>query len=121
MTKFTGEKVLMRIHISENDKHGHRPLYESLIDLMMDEGMAGATVLRGVSGFGPHLVYHTDKLLELAKDLPMIIEVVASEEKLEALMPKIDSMMQGGLITFEKVRVMRYCDKNDKTCEMREP
>ncbi len=121
MTKFTGEKVLMRIHISENDRYRHKPLYEALIDLLMNEGFAGATVLRGVSGFGPHLVYHTDKLLELAKDLPMIIEVIAAEDKLDAIMPKIDTMMNGGLITFEKVRVMRYCDKNDKVCELKEP
>lgn len=121
MTKYTGEKVLMRVHISENDKHGHRPLYEALVEMLMDEGFAGATVLRGVAGFGPHLVYHTDRLLELAKDLPMIVEVVAAEEKLEAVMPKIDTMMNGGLITFEKVRVMRYCERNDKACELKEP
>ncbi len=121
MTKLTGEKVLMRVHISENDKHGHRPLYEVLVELLMDEGFAGATVLRGVSGFGPHLVYHTDKLLELAKDLPMIVEVVASQDRLEAVMPKIDAIMKGGLITFETVHVIRYCDKNDKTCIVKEP
>lgn len=121
MTKFMGDKVLMRIHVSESDKHGHRPLYEALIELLMHEGFSGATVLRGVSGFGPHLVYHTDKLLELAKDLPMIIEVVAAEDKLEAAMPKIDEMMNGGIITFENVRVMRYCGKNDKVCEVKEP
>jgi PII-like signaling protein len=121
MSKFIGDKVLMRIHISENDKHGRRPLYEALVDVLMHEGFAGATVLRGVSGFGPHLVYHTDRLLELAKDLPMIVEVVAAEDKLEAIMPKIDAMMSGGLITFEKVRVVRYCDKNDKVCELKEP
>lgn len=121
MTKFTGEKVLMRVHISENDRHGIRPLYEALVDLLMHEGFAGATVLRGVAGFGPHLVYHTDKLLELAKDLPLIVEVVASRDKLEAVMPKIDEMMKGGLITFEDVQVVRYCDKNDKVCIVKEP
>ncbi len=121
MPKFTGEKVLMRIHISENDKHGHRPLYEALIDLLMQEGFAGATVLRGVAGFGPHLVYHTDKLLDLAKDLPVIVEVVASQEKVDLVMPKIDAMMAGGVITFEKVNVVRYCDKNDKACLVTEP
>ncbi|HKZ15955.1 MAG TPA: DUF190 domain-containing protein [Geobacteraceae bacterium] len=121
MTKFTGEKVLMRVHISENDKHGHKPLYEALVDLLMEEGFGGATVIRGVAGFGPHLVYHTDKLLELARDLPMIVEVVSSRDKLEAVMPKIDEMMKGGLITFENVQVIRYCDKNDKVCIMKEP
>ncbi len=118
MSKFTGEKVLMRIHISENDSYKHKPLYEALIELMMHEKIAGASVIRGVAGFGPHLKYHTDKLLTLSKELPMIVEVVASEERLNKLMPQIDAMMQGGIITFEKVRIVRYCEKNDKTCEL---
>jgi PII-like signaling protein len=121
MTKFAGEKMLMRIHIGEGDKHGHMPLYEALVELFMKEGFAGATVLRGVAGFGPHLVYHTSKLLDIAKDLPMVVEVVASEDKVNAVMPKIDEMMQGGLITLESVRVIRYCDKNDKECLLRSP
>jgi len=121
MTKLAGEKLLMRIHIGENDKYGHRPLYEALIELFMREGFAGATVLRGIAGFGPHLVYHTDKLLDIAKDLPIIVEVVASEEKVNDVMPKIDEMMLGGIITLETVRVVRYCDKNDATCLLHEP
>jgi PII-like signaling protein len=121
MTKLAGEKILMRIHIGESDKHGHRPLYEALVELLIREGFAGATVLRGVAGFGPHLVYHTDKLLDIAKDLPMIVEVVAGEDKIDAVMPKIDEMMQGGLITLESVRVVRYCDKNDTECLIHEP
>jgi PII-like signaling protein len=121
MTKFMGEKLLMRIHIGESDKYGHKPLYEALVELFISEGFAGATVLRGVAGFGPHLVYHTDKFLDIAKDLPMIVEVVASEDKVDAVMPKIDEMMQGGLITLESVRVIRYCDKNDRECLIHSP
>ncbi len=121
MTKFLGEKVLMRVHIGENDKYGHKPLYEALIDLLLHEGFSGATVLRGVAGFGPHLIYHTDKLLELAKELPFIVEVVASQEKIDKVMPKIDEMMSGGIITTESVHVVRYCDKNDQQCMLNEP
>jgi PII-like signaling protein len=110
MTKFLGDKVLMRIHVGENDKYGHRPLYEGLIDLLLHAGFSGATVLRGIAGFGPHLVYHTDKLLELSKELPIIIEVVAAQEKIDMVMPKIDDMMTGGIITIEPVRVVRYCN-----------
>ncbi|UFS71754.1 DUF190 domain-containing protein [Geomonas sp. RF6] len=121
MGKLEGEKTLMRIHISENDTFHHKPLYEALTQLLMKEGFKGATVLRGISGFGPHLVYHSDRFLELAKELPIIIEVVASQERIDRTMPKIDEMMCGGLITLEKVRVVRYCDKNDEACLVNEP
>ena len=72
------------------------------------EGFAGATVLRGVAGFGAHSVYHTDKLLRLSQDLPIVVEVVDSQEKIDAVMPKIDEMMNGGMITLEKATVIRY-------------
>jgi uncharacterized protein len=108
MEKFTGEKVLMRIFVGESDRHGRRPLFEALVELFHQEGCAGATVLRGVAGFGARNVFHTDKLLELSHDLPLVIEVVESEAKLDALMPRIDAMMSGGLITRERVSVVRY-------------
>jgi hypothetical protein len=121
MSKFCGEKVLIRIFIGENDKYGHKPLYEALIDYLIEEGFAGATVLRGVAGFGPHCIYHTDKLLELSAELPIILEVVASREKLDRAMPKLDEMMSGGLITMETVNVVRYCNKDDGQCVLKEP
>ncbi|HEY5975211.1 MAG TPA: DUF190 domain-containing protein [Geobacteraceae bacterium] len=108
MERFRGDKILMRIFVGESDRHGRRPLYEALVELFRQEGCAGATVLRGVAGFGARSVFHTDKLLELSHDLPLIIEVVESEEKLDALMPRIDAMMTGGLITREQVRVVYY-------------
>ncbi len=111
MTKFSGEKVLMRIFMGESDKVGHRPLYEVLVEFFRTEGFAGATVLRGVAGFGAHSVFHTDKLLRLSLDLPMIIEVVESQEKIDAVMPRVDAMMTGGMITLEKVTVLRYSHK----------
>jgi hypothetical protein len=111
--KLGGEKVLMRIFIGESDRHGHRPLYEALVELFRGEGLAGATVLRGVSGFGAHSVYHTAKLLRLSTDLPMIIEVVDAQEKIDAMMPRIDELMDGGLVTLEKVMVIRYTDHGE--------
>jgi len=108
MRKLVGENLLLRIYIAEGDRYEHRPLYEALVDMLRKEGFAGATVLRGVSGFGAHSVYHSQKLLDLSADLPMIIEAVESEEKINAVMPRIDTMMSGGMITMEKVKVIRY-------------
>jgi len=108
MTKFTGEKVLMRIFTGETKKYGHKPLYEALVEMFRQEGFAGATVLRGVAGFGAHRVYHTQKLLELSADLPMVIEVVDTKEKIDSILPKVDEMIDSGLITLEKVTVFRY-------------
>jgi len=112
MTKLSGEKVLMRIFTGEMKKFGHLPLYEALVELFRKEGFAGVTVLRGVSGFGAHRVYHTHKLLDLSADLPMVIEVVETQEKIDAIMPKVDEMIESGLITLEKVRVVRYTHKH---------
>ena len=108
MRNFVGENLLIRIFIAEGDRFEHRPLYEALVEMLRKEGFAGATVLRGVSGFGAHSVYHSQKLLDLSADLPMIIEAVESEEKINAVMPRIDAMMSGGMVTMEKVRVIRY-------------
>jgi hypothetical protein len=115
MSKLTGENVLMRIFIGESDRYGHQPLYEALVELLRKEGFAGATVLRGVSGFGAHSVYHTQKLLDLSADLPLVIETVDTQEKIDAIMPRIDEMMGGGMITLEKATVIRYShDPNKK-------
>jgi uncharacterized protein len=113
MTKLSGELVLMRIFIGESDKIGHVPLYEALVELFRKEGLAGATVLRGVAGFGAHSVYHTDKLLRLSMDLPIVVEVVERQEKIDAVMPKIDEMMSGGMITLEKATVIRYSPRGE--------
>jgi uncharacterized protein len=108
-----GEKVLMRIFIGESDRHGHRPLHEALVELFRKEGLAGATVLRGVSGFGAHSVFHSAKLLRLSVDLPMIVEVVDAQEKIDAIMPRVNELMDGGLVTMEMVRVIRYTHHRD--------
>lgn len=108
MTKLIGEQVLMRIFIGEGDRFGHKPLYEALVELLRSEGFAGATVLRGVCGFGANRVYHTQKLLDLSADLPLVVEAVDTQEKINAIMPRIDDMMGGGMITLEKATVIRY-------------
>lgn len=108
MTKLTGEQLLMRIFIGESDRYGHKPLYEALVELLRSEGFAGATVLRGICGFGANRVYHTQKLLDLSADLPLVVEVIDTQEKINAIMPRIDGMMGGGMITLEKATVIRY-------------
>lgn len=108
MSKLIGEQVLMRIFIGESDRHGRTPLHEALVELFRREGFAGATVLRGVAGFGARSVYHTDKLLRLSADLPIVVEVVDSQERFDAIMPKIDAIMNGGMITLEKATVIHY-------------
>ncbi|MEI6208424.1 MAG: DUF190 domain-containing protein [Desulfuromonadales bacterium] len=115
MTQLTGEQVLMRIFIGESDRCGHKPLHEALVELLRREGFAGATVLRGVSGFGAHSVYHTRKLLDLSADLPLIVEVVDSQSKIDAIMPRIDGMMGGGMITLDKTTVIRYSHNEKKS------
>ena len=114
MSKLTGEKILMRIFVGEAKRYGHRPLYEALVELFMSEGFAGATVLKGVAGFGSHRAYHTHKLLELSSDLPMVVEVIESQEKIDAIMPKLDEMMESGMVTLEKATVIRYTHKHEK-------
>jgi uncharacterized protein len=108
MRKIDGEQVLMRIFIGENDKWQRRPLYLVLVELFRSKQLAGATVLRGVAGFGPRSILHTAGILKVSADLPLIIEVVDSQEHLDAVLPEVDRMMSGGLITMEKVRVLRY-------------
>lgn len=113
MSKFIGEKVLMRIFVGETKMHGHRPLYEVLVELFLAEGFAGATVLKGVIGFGAHRIYHTHKLLELSADMPMVVEVVESQEKIDAIMSKVDAIMESGMITLEKATVIRYTHRHE--------
>ena len=90
-----------------------QPLHEALVELFKQEGFAGATVLRGVAGFGAHSIYHTDRILRLSRDMPIIVEVVETREMLESVMPRIDEMMCGGMITMEKATVIRYAHKHE--------
>jgi PII-like signaling protein len=104
--RFEGERTLMRIHIGESDKWHGKLLYEAIVELLRKEKFSGATVLRGVAGYGGSSVYHTDKVLRLSQDLPIVIELVESTERIEQILPQLDQMIGGGLVTLEKVRVI---------------
>jgi hypothetical protein len=108
MRKIEGEQVLMRIFIGEADRWERRPLYMALIELFRQKGLAGATVLKGVAGFGPDSIIHQASFLRLSADLPLVIELVDTQEHLDGVLPEVDRMMSGGLVTMEKVRVVRY-------------
>lgn len=108
MPGFAGEKTLMRIFISEADRYQNKPLYKALLEMLRDQGFAGATALKGVAGFGRNSEIHTDQLLRLSTELPLVIEVVDDEEKIQQVIPQFDEIMQGGMITLEKARVIRY-------------
>jgi PII-like signaling protein len=98
----------MRIFIGESDKYQGKPLYDALVERLRAKGLAGATVLRGVAGFGASSTVHTDKILRLSLDLPIIIEVVETEEAIQKVLPDLDEMIGGGLITLERARVIMY-------------
>ena len=102
------EAVLLRIFIGESDRWHHQPLYEALVLKAREMHMAGATVLRGPMGFGKSSRLHTMKILRLSMDLPLVIEIVDAEEKINAFLPVLDEMMKGGLVTLEKARVIDY-------------
>ncbi|MBE2180831.1 MAG: DUF190 domain-containing protein [Chthoniobacterales bacterium] len=100
--------VLLRIMLGESDRHGHQPLYEALVLKLRELGLAGATVLRSPMGFGANSTIHTAKILQLSMDMPIIIEVVDTREKIEGFLPVLDEMMDGGLATMEDIRVIHY-------------
>jgi PII-like signaling protein len=110
--RFKGERTLMRIFIGENDKYHGKPLYEALLERFRERGLAGATVIRGVAGFGASSTMHTEKVLRLSLDLPLIIEVVETEETLNGILPDLDQMIGGGLITLERANVIMYRPAN---------
>ena len=100
--------MLLRIFIGESDRWHHQPLYEAIVLKARELHLAGATVLRGPMGFGKSSVLHTAKILRLSMDLPLVIEIVDTEEKIQGFLPVLDQMMKGGLVTLEKVRVIDY-------------
>jgi PII-like signaling protein len=106
--RFEGERTLMRIHIGESDHWHGKPLYQAIVEMLRTEKFSGVTVLRGVGGYGSSSIYHTDKILRLSQDLPIVIEVVEYNERIEQILPRLDEMVGGGLITLEKVRVILY-------------
>lgn len=103
-----GQALLLRIFIGESDRHGHVPLYEAIVLKAREMQLAGATVLRGPMGYGQSSRLHTTKILRLSEDLPLVIEIVDGEEKIEAFLAELEGMMGSGLVTVEKVRVIQY-------------
>ena len=100
--------MLLRIFIGESDRWEHKPLYEAIVLKARELHLAGATVLRGPVGFGKSSRLHTAKILRLSMDLPLVIEIVDSEERINAFLPELDKMIGGGLVTVEKVKVIEY-------------
>ena len=108
MIKLPSEAELLRVFIGESDHYGGKPLYEAIVLEARKEGMAGATVLRGLMGFGAHSRLHTAKVLRLSEDLPIVVEIVDTSEKIAQLLPKLDEMIEEGLVTLERIRVITY-------------
>jgi PII-like signaling protein len=108
MRVLDGEQVLVRVFIGSSDKWHHQPLSIALLERLRKQGFAGATLFQGVAGFGPHSVMHTTHILRLSEDLPIVIEIVDTQQKIDELIPILDEMVPEGLVTMEKVRVLKY-------------
>ncbi len=108
MRKLEGDQILVRIFIGESDKWHHQPLYAALLERLRAEGFAGATVYRAIAGFGAHSVVHTAHVLRLSEDLPIVLELVDTEEQTERLKPILDEMVSEGLVTMTRVHVLQY-------------
>ena len=106
--KLPSDADLLRIFIGEDEKYKGKPLYRVILEEARADGLAGATVLRGVAGFGGSSRIHTSKILMLSEDLPMIIEIVDNPERIEAFVPKLEEMIRHGLVTLEKANVLAY-------------
>ena len=109
------DAVLLRIFFGEDEKSGHKPLYEAIVSKAREVHLAGATVLRGPMGFGHSNRLHTTKIEDLSENLPIVVEIVDTEEKITAFLSDIDGMIGSGLVTIEKVQVLRYGSKSDAT------
>lgn len=106
--KLEGTGLLVRIYVGESDRWDGQPLYEAIVQHLRRRGLAGATVLRGIEGFGANQHLHSTRILSLSEDLPILIEAVDTEEKIRAVLPELDEMLQEGLMTLEKVEVIAY-------------
>lgn len=103
-----GPALLVRIYVGESDHHGGMPLYQAIVRLLRERGIAGATVLRGIEGYGRTARVHTTRILRLSEDLPILVEAIDREDHIRAVLPELDALVQGGLITLEKVEVLVY-------------
>lgn len=108
MHPLPGDATLLRIFLGESDRHAGKPLYEAIVLAAREYGLAGATVLRGPMGYGASSHVHTAKILRLSTDLPMVIEIVDSDAKIQGFLPQLEPMMGSGLVTLERVKIWRY-------------
>jgi hypothetical protein len=106
--RIDGPALLVRIYIGEADRHDGHPLYQAIVAFLRERGIAGATVFRGIEGYGANARLHTTRILRLSEDLPILIEVVDQEDRLRAVLPELDAMVQDGLVTLERVEVVTY-------------
>jgi PII-like signaling protein len=106
--RIDGPALLVRIYVGESDHRDGKPLYQAIVELLRERGLAGATVLRGIEGFGANARLHTTRLLRLSEDLPLLIEVVDQEDRIRAVLPELDEMVGDGMITLERIEVVAY-------------
>jgi PII-like signaling protein len=106
--KLDGTGLLVRIYLGESDQWHGRPLYQAIVERLRERGLAGATVLRGIEGFGAKQHLHSTRILSLSEDLPILVEAVDAEDKVRAVLPELDQMLGDGLITLEKIEVITY-------------
>jgi hypothetical protein len=108
VTRLDGDGKLVRIFIGESDTWHGNPLYQAIVQRARAEGLAGATVVRGIEGFGAKSHLHTSRILRLSEDLPLVIEIVDTDERIEALLPILDEMVEDGMVTIERVQILAY-------------
>ncbi len=108
MTTFPDQGYLLRIYLGEDDRHGAEPLWQWIVKQAKERGLAGATVLRGIAGYGAHSRLHTTRILRLSTDLPLVVEIVDTRDRIEAFMPLVDEVVDEGLATLEKVEIRLY-------------
>ncbi|GAB6073074.1 DUF190 domain-containing protein [Venenivibrio stagnispumantis] len=112
--KIEGEAILIRIHIGEDDKVDGKLLYKKIIEILRENDIAGATVLRGIMGYGASSIIHAASILDISSDLPIIVEIIDKEERINKVLPKIEPLIKNGLITQEKVKVIKYIAEEKK-------
>lgn len=110
MRGIEGEQVLLRLIIGESQRHGHTPVFRTILELLRKEGMAGATLLKGIAGFGHGRHIHTVAIEVLSTDLPIVIEVVDTQEHIDRVLPKLAPLMEGGVVMLERAHVIRYAN-----------
>ena len=106
--RLEGEGTLLRIFIGESDRWHGKPLYEAIVRMAREAGIAGATVIRGIEGFGADSHLHTARILRLSEDLPVVVEIVDTSENIERVLPRLDEMITDGMVTTERVHVLTY-------------